>query len=258
MLNKQQILSIFGFIVLFLLLFFGCDKKSKKHLDLEKSRSKKVEIISIDNYIHKAHESLLPEQRSRIDYLNNELSKTDDSLKYKIYESLASDWYQMDHPLASAFYANKIAETVNTEQAWSIAGTTFALAQKKNQDLKEKLYAQENAISAFEKASSLNPDNINHKINLALTYVENPPKDNPMKGVLMMVDLNKKNPNNVKVLSQLGKLSIQTNQIDKAISRFEQILAIEPENKEANCTLADLLSSQNRTSEAQAYLAKCK
>jgi predicted Zn-dependent protease len=74
----------------------------------------------------------------------------------------------------------------------------------------------------------------------------------------MMVDLNRKYPNNIKILSQLGRMSIRTNQIDKAIKRFEQILALDPENKEANCTLADLFGSTNQVEKAQEYIVKCK
>ena len=257
-LNRHQILSIIGFFVLFLLLFFGCDKQSKKQRALEKSRSQKVEILSIQKVISEAKATLIPEQKLRLDYLNKELENFDDSLQLGIMEDIASEWYQLGHELISAHFAEQIAEKRNDEQSWAIAGTSFAIAQKKYQNKTQKLFANKKAIEAFENASSLNPANADHKINLALSYVDMPPEDNPMKGILMLLDLQRENPKNTKVLVQLGNLAIRTNQIDKAIERFKQVLAINPEHNVANCKLGELLSSRNQIEEARVYLAKCK
>lgn len=258
MLGKQQLLSILCFIILFLLLYLGCDTKSKSHKVVEKSRADKVEAISIQKLIKESKESLMIEEKTSIDFIHAELNKASDSLKVKYLEQLSSEWYRFGHPIIAGYYAEKIAEVADTEDSWSIAGTTFSIGMNKSKDENQATYTFEKAVNAFERAISLNPDNIDHHINLALCYTTRPPKDNPMKGVLMMVDLNKKNPNNVKVLGQLARLSLKTNQIDKAISRYEQILAVDPENNNAHCMLAQVLTSNNRAAEAQEHIAKCK
>ena len=69
-----------------------------------------------------------------------------------------------------------------------------------------------------------------------------PPKDNPMKGSLMLRELNTSHPNNINVLLQLGKLAMNTNQWEKAAQRFEQVLDIDSENMIATCLFGETYS----------------
>jgi uncharacterized protein HemY len=89
-------------------------------------------------------------------------------------------------------------------------------------------------------------------------YAENPPQDNPMKGVMMLVELNKQFPENVSVLAQLGRLAIKTGQWEKAIERLEQALAIEPENSFAVCLLAQAYEGSGNQEQAGIFFAKCE
>lgn len=257
MLNRQHHLSILCFIVLFLLLYFGCDTKSTSHMDIEKSRSTKIEAINVTKLVNDTRKTLMVEEKARVDYLMLEYQNASDSLKNSFLEKLSSEWYQLGHPIISAFYAKELASKKNDEQTWSIAGTSFAIGLRNTTDQDQRKYALSNAVAAFENALSLNPENIDHKINLALCYTEQPPEDNPMKGVLMMVDLNKKNPNNIKVLSQLAILSLKTNQIDRAINRCEQILALDPDYNDAHCMLAQIYTSNKELEKASGHIAKC-
>ena len=109
----------------------------------------------------------------------------------------------------------------------------------------------------MENAISFDPDNLDHQINLALCYVEKPLEDNPMKGIMMLLELNKANPENISVLLQLGKLALQTNQIDRAIARFETVLEYDAENNQAHCFLADIYR-QNNTDKAMYHAEFCK
>ena len=110
---------------------------------------------------------------------------------------------------------------------------------------------------AFQNAASLNPTNIEHTINLALCYTENPPADNPMKGTLLLLNLEKANSGNIPVNIQLARLGIKTGQFDKAIARLEKILAKEPDNKRAVCLLAEAYSKSNNAKSAE-LVRKCE
>lgn len=258
MLGRAQVLSILFFIMLFLLLYFGCGTKTKSHKAVEKSRSFNSEAINIQKLIAETKDTLMLEEKTSIDFLNGELAGASDSLKIRYLEKLSSEWYTLGQPIIAGYYAEQIALKNENENAWSITGTTFAIGLKSAKTKEQREYAFSKSTKAFENAMSINPNNIDHTINLALCYTENPPEDNPMKGVLMMVDLNKKNPNNIKVLFQLAKLSLKTNQIEKAINRCEQIIAIDPMHKDAHCMLAQILTSSNRAEEAKDHVAMCK
>jgi cytochrome c-type biogenesis protein CcmH/NrfG len=84
-----------------------------------------------------------------------------------------------------------------------------------------KAFCNQRAVQAFENAISLNPDNASHRLNLALTYTEMPPEDNPMKGILLLRELQEQYPENTQVLNALGRLAIQTGQYARAVERLD-------------------------------------
>lgn len=51
--------------------------------------------------------------------------------------------------------------------------------------------------------------------------------DNPMKGITMLREMLQENPENIDVMRHLAHFSIQSGQYEKAIERFNQILAID-------------------------------
>lgn len=56
--------------------------------------------------------------------------------------------------------------------------------------------------------------------------------DNPMEGILKLRELAENNPNNIEAQYNLGLLSMQSGQFDRAISRFTTVTQLEPTNVE--------------------------
>ena len=78
-----------------------------------------------------------------------------------------------------------------------------------------------------------------------------------MEGIMMLRKLNEDNPKNVKIINQLAKLAIRTNQIDRAIERLLIAVGIDSENNTSNCLLAQAYEAKNDAANAQKYAAKC-
>ncbi|MBK7787639.1 MAG: hypothetical protein IPJ54_03460 [Saprospiraceae bacterium] len=91
--------------------------------------------------------------------------------------------------LIAGHYAEELALLKNDEQSWSIAGTTYLLGLKSATEDKGA-FCKSKALAAFEKALSLNPSNVDHKINKALCFVEMADENNPMQGILMLREFN--------------------------------------------------------------------
>lgn len=251
-LKAHHYLIISG-IILILILYFGFSIRSKSSLQTERSRSLVAESISAENLLKEAKIDLSEAQLLQIEQLEQRL-KLDTAADVSILKELAGKWYSFGVPSASGIIAEKIASIEQTAEAWSICGTTFVLCISASQDHpKRKEYCATKSRMAFENAISLEPDNINHRINLALSYTESPPEDNPMKGILMLRELNETYPENVGVLYNLGRLAMQTGQFDRAIERLEQALAFDAENRQINCLLAEAYKQTgdlNRANEA--------
>jgi hypothetical protein len=217
LLNPKQLLLIAFSVVLFLVLYLGCDTTPPKIKDNEKSLSQNIETTSVQNILIEAKKTMTREQIAVIDLLNKELNSSDDSLKVDRLIALSSKWYEFNQPAIAGDYAQQIAELKQDEQSWSISGTTYALCIKTTEDQKVRDFCSNRAHKSFDNALSLNPENVEHKINKALVNVENPPNGQPMTGILELRGLNEKYPENTSVINQLAKLAIRTNQFDRAI-----------------------------------------
>lgn len=257
MLNRQQQFVLVAAGLLFAILYFGFDKVPPEQQGLEKSRALNMQATSIQNLTLEARKKLTDDQISLTEALNIELNQTEgDSSKVNILKRLSGTWYDYGFPTIAGHYAEEIANIKKGEEAWSIAGTTFAQALRTDADKKEKDFSFAKAVEAFEKAQSLNPENLSHAINKALIYVEYP-QQNPMEGILMLRQLNEKNPENVQVMNQLARLAIQTNQIDKAIARLEKAVSIEQNNKNSICLLAQAYQKAGKADKAVEFENKC-
>lgn len=257
--NKSQIIVLTGAILLFLALYLGFDTIPPKQKSLEKSRASNLEATSVSNLIKDATPKLNKEQKSIIDAINLDLeqSGTDTIKRIEVLKSLSGTWYDFGQPSIAGIFAEEIAGFTKTDEAWSMAGTTYAICVKNAQDQKIKDFCSKRAVKGFENAISLAPDKIEPRINLAICYVDNPVQDNPMQGILMLRELNTKYPENVSVLNQLGKLALQTNQTDKALERLEAAIALEPNNMNTICLLAKAYSDAGLTEKANAFQNKC-
>ena len=83
----------------------------------------------------------------------------------------------------------------------------------------------------------------------ALTWVNSP---QPMKGILRLRELAEANPENAFIAWQLGLLSYQSGQYEKAIDRFRKVLSLEKGNVNAWFYLSSSLLQTGRKEEASA------
>ncbi len=241
--KTSHFITIAIFIGLFLILYFGFDTKSNEHKAMEKSRANKLELINIDRVINESKATLNGISKVEVMQIENELTTVEeDSVKVKLYTKLASLWYKENNPLISGHYAEQIATILQDIDSWSIAGTTYAIAGKRTEEGNQKQHAIQKSRDALEKALSFQPKNIDNQVNLALSYVDAPPQDNPMKGVLMLIDLNKNNPDNPTILFNLGRLALKTNQLEKAVERLTKVVDLRADFRQAHCLLYEVYS----------------
>lgn len=251
--NKQQIIALCSAFALFFVLYFGCETKSREEKAMNQSLALTTETLDIQALSVKTLDKLNATQKAEIQGLTQKAVSKDPS----VLKQLSAAWHTAGHDEIAAWYAEQIAEIEKTELAWSIAGANFYLALQQSEDKSLRDYCTQHAVNAFQNAASLNPTNIEHTINLALCYTENPPADNPMKGTLLLLNLEKANSGNIPVNIQLARLGIKTGQFDKAIARLEKILGKEPDNKRAVCLLAEAYSKSNNAKSAE-LVRKCE
>lgn len=256
--SKSQWLTIIACMGLFFVLFFMCETRSPEQISSEKSRALNFEVISPEKLIDSCKQSLQPDASAFIESLEFELKNTHEDIeKRSILEKLASVWYSSGSPSVSGIYAQEIAKRDDDEQSWSIAATTYALCVKRSGNPTERTFCKQRSVKAFENAISINPENLDHKLNLALVHVDAPPADNPMKGISMLLDMNQRFPESTAVLLQLARLGIQTGQYDKATQRLSKVLELEPDNRDAHCYLHQVYDKLGNQALAEKHYNAC-
>lgn len=257
--NRHQLIAIAGFFALFLLLLFGFSTKPKTLLLQEKERSLNLKSTDVSILRDEAMEKLSGDERSVIQILQSKESQEEDTLmRIELLKDLSRTWYQYNNYALSGYYAELIAENTQKAESWGIAGTTYAIGINASSKEKEKRYCRDKAVECLENAISLDSENLDYQINRAVVLAEHPDSDNPMKGILILIDLNKKFPQNVPVMNNLAKFALQTNQLDKALERLTTALALDPDNRMTQCLLVQTYDKMGDTLAADKYRSLCE
>lgn len=244
--NRQQFWLIIGSAAMVLLLYFGFDTKPKTHRLIEKSRGADIEWQETENLLRKTKATLPEDLRKYLQGLDNVVqSAPNDSVRLEILQSLSGAWYDQQQYVIAGYYAERAAQIANSEDAWAIAGTTYGTELMRTEPSAHTHLAVAGAVRSFEHAISINPDNPDHRINLALCFAEHPPADQPMKGIMMLLDLNRAQPENISALFHLARLGMRTGQYDKAKERLETALSLDPAQRRLHCLMAELLRTTN-------------
>ncbi|MGZ3940394.1 MAG: tetratricopeptide repeat protein, partial [Flavisolibacter sp.] len=62
----------------------------------------------------------------------------------------------------------------------------------------------------------------------------------PMKGISLIREVETKDPNNIYAQMSLGRASLMSNQVDKAVEHFKKVVSLQPNNIEAIFWVAEI------------------
>lgn len=127
----------------------------------------------------------------------------------------------------AGYYRELIANKEKTEIKYLDAASRYFEATKVVSDTSLKRKIAIRAISLYDKVLKINPKNISASVDMAVCYTLT---GNPMQGIFMLRDVADKNPTHVLAQHNLGILSMQTGQYEKAVKRFEKVLSLNPDN----------------------------
>lgn len=244
------IISVLAVVVI----YFGLPMKNEDQRQIEKSRAINFERINVSVLLRDAKQSLNEEERVYLAELERPVDDTE--LRIQNLKELSKEWFDRDEYILAGHYAEQVADMDSVASAYAIAANTYSIAMQRYEDQELAEHAKEKAIRNYEKAISVDSDELEYRINLAVTYAEKPDQDNPMKGVMMLLDLEKNFPDDNRVQNTLAYYGLQTGQLEKARQRLLKVLENEPENRRANCLMAELLKRAG-DSGYEAYEARC-
>ncbi len=168
---------------------------------------------------------------SEIITLKEKLSVAENNEKSIIFaDSLAKLYVKANKYDSAAKFFEIIANIQPNEANWLKTGDTyyeaygFAMDPVKRENLGKK------AREYFDKVLNEDKDNLSAQNKIAMTYLSS---QNPMQGIMMLREILVKDPQNEDALFNLGILSMQSGQYDKAVERFNSLVEIYPSNTQA-------------------------
>lgn len=190
-----------------------------------------------------------------------------DADKLNLQKKLAKQWFDDNQPAPAAFYYMEVAQKENSFDDWMNAGNRFNEAYKGTQDTAVQPAFVANAIASFKNAVKLQPENLDAKTGLGVAYVNetasgitDPDGGSPMQGIMMLLEVVKKDPKNFKANLNLGLFAFQSRQYDKAISRLKTAIALAPKEEliEPYFFLAESYKQLGEKKEAIEAYQKCR
>jgi outer membrane protein len=236
-LNKETKLLGFSFIAVLLVIFlYTRPKVVVKDADQTTQKTKKEES---SESVHTLSSAL----KSKLNAIRN--SKENQS---KILNDLGLAFANESVFDSSAFYFAKLATLEPTLNNLLKAADTYNQAYGLAIDPVNSEKLAEQTRSFYSKALAIEPENLYAKTNLASTYVKS---QTPMKAITMLREVIDTNPNYIPAILSLGGLSMQSNQYDKAVLRFQKVLSLDPKNVNAKLGLAYSYIETKKKAEAK-------
>jgi tetratricopeptide (TPR) repeat protein len=250
--TRNQIIAIgFCLVLLIGIYFFGKTTKPKDNTAIPPMAQghalPQAEALNIEDYIADVNTKVTDEKTK---------GKLETLAKLKSYAALVGEYQKLDKPLAVAYYTVKQAEAENRAETWVKAGDYNAMLMQTAPDEKSKKFLSANAIECYKGAVELDSTKADYRIRLAGAHMEE--GSQPMNGVLLLLDVVRKDSNNVDAQMMLGRFGLISGQIDKAIARFEKILYLQPQNSEALFMLAQAYDTKGDKTKALELLEKCR
>ena len=190
-----------------------------------------------------------------IAHMRGEYATASEKQKKAIFaDSLATLYAKASRFDSAGAFAEEAATFFNTEESWFKAGDsyyqayTFALNANKQGNLGEKSRAQ------FEKVLAINPKNLTAKTKMAMTYLSSA----PMVGVKMLREVLEADPKNELALFNMGMLSIQSNQNEKAVNWLSQLVEVNPKHTQGTLLLGIAYMNTDQKKKAKEQFEKVK
>ncbi|MBC5775917.1 tetratricopeptide repeat protein [Pontibacter sp. KCTC 32443] len=202
------------------------------------------------------HATATPQQLMELATVRARYNKaTDKQQRVLLAAELAEAYATAGKYDSAGYYFETVAKARPGERSFKKAGDnyfegfTYAASQERAAELGAK------ARTMYEQVLKNNPADLDAKTNVAMTYIAS---SNPMQGITLLREVVATDPNNEKAVFNLGILSIQSRQYDKAAERFEHLVKINPEHVEGNFYLAVSLAETGKKEEAKALFNKVK
>jgi tetratricopeptide (TPR) repeat protein len=261
-LNKRIILASVGVLLVFTLFFFGKTSTVKKETPAASSSASPA--FNFEDTLKAAKQALSSSQLLLVTNIENGIKRGDlKNQSENQYTNLANFWKDSAGKFVPyAYYLSDAAILDNSEKKLTFAARLILENMKREDDPAKKVWEAQTAATLFQKALQLDPGNDDLKVGLGSCYVYGEGMignaQQTMKGIQQLLQVVRKDSNNMKAQLVLGIGGVISNQYDKAIERLKKVVTFDPHNLEAVSWLADAYAASGDNQNAVKWYEQSK
>lgn len=169
-------------------------------------------------------------------------------------KALVDFYHNRGESVTEAYYTFQLAQQKKDVKLVLRAGDLFGATAAISNDEALHQYLLDKTVESYKLAMALDSTTDN-RLKLATAYLDQGTA--PMQGVAILLDVVRKDSNNVDALFSLGKFGIVSHQYDKAIARLEKVVSLRPQNYDALFLLAEAYRGKGDSQRAIQLLEKC-
>lgn len=257
---KQVILFIAGVLLVFVLFQFGVTKKP-----LQPSAEMPVGTAPLNNsasvdfalILNKAKATLNDPQRDSIESLELQSKKVrGDKEKAAMLAALGSAWEKTGNVLVAGKYFEEAGSITEDKKILEKSADLFYTGFPTTSDSIAKVFGAQQGVKVYQKLTKMDSANNTYAIREAVCYIDG--MGQVMQGVLLLKNVEQRDPDNKEMNLILGRLAVVSGQYDKAITRLEKLTKTDPANAEAYFHLAEAYRAAGRKEDAIKSLEYCK
>jgi cytochrome c-type biogenesis protein CcmH/NrfG len=201
-----------------------------------------------DSLVARHQATFTPAQASRLVSLRANLAQAKGAAAQRTaLDSLLAGYRAVNLYDSAAHLAGQFADSAPTVSNLVLAGDAYSEAFTFSMDGEKSKALSLQAQEYYKKVLEKDPSRPDVRVKLGMTYVASP---NPMEGIKIIRGVLEEDPDNQFALLNLGLLSMQSGQFDKAKARFEQLLNLNPTDAKAQFYLAVCLAELGKKNEA--------
>ena len=256
--NKAQwITSGVGVLIVAALFLFGRTGPYKSGIAENFQASPQSELTT-DSILFHAKEILTPTQIQWMNDLEQSVIRGDvKKQKLDVFHQLAHFWKDSARIFEPyAWYEAEAARLENSEKSLTFAAHLILENLRNEESDQLKRWKALQAKDLFERSLRLNDKNDSAIVGLGACYIFGNIADNPMEGISKVRQVVERDSTNIYAQMVLGQGSLLSGQYDRAIDRFEKVLALQPVNLEAILLMAEVFERKEDKANAIKWYSK--
>jgi outer membrane protein len=156
---------------------------------------------------------------------------------------------------SAAWFAEEASKFFNTRESWIKTGDSYYQAYTFAVDPAKQGQMAAKAQEFYGKVLQENPKDLEVKTKLAMTYLSSP---SPMQGITLLREVLAEDPKNELALFNMGMLSIQSGQYDRAIERLTDLVEVNPDHTQGQLLLGIAWMNKGDKNKAREQFEKVK